>query len=142
MMSTTQPTPVVIELDTAVYRLAAIKKAAYRFGDRCHILIEPAGGTKIRVALTAKRLLDNPQFLAGEFQNEVLDQELREVVAAETEGVRNLILAQAYAQTSLLDPQGDTADYHDDPLGISASDAQKDRSLREVVAPRDGSEQT
>jgi hypothetical protein len=36
--------------------------------------------------------------------------------------VRNLLLAQAFAQTSLLDPQGEQADYHDDPLNISRPD--------------------
>src|SRR6476620_2378014 len=100
-MSPTTTSPVQIELDPQVYRLAAVKKAAYTFGDRCHIQIQVGDGGKIIVALKPKKLLDNLQHLAGEFENAVLDQELREVVARETEGVRNLLLAQAFARTSL-----------------------------------------
>jgi His-Xaa-Ser system protein HxsD len=121
-MSTTAR-EIVVELDTRVYRLGAIKKAAYRFGDRCHVRVEPVpGGTGVRVVLRAKRVLDNPAFLAGEFQNDVLDQDLREMVAEETEAVRNLILAHAFSATSLLDADGDAADYHGDPLGTGTAD--------------------
>ena len=114
-----------LDLDTTIYRLGAIKKAAYRFGDRCHVQIKPVDKTRVAVILQSKRTLDNVAFLTGEFQNEVLDQELREVVAAETEAVRNLILAQAFSRTSLIDPVGETADYRSDPLRIAASDEQK-----------------
>jgi hypothetical protein len=49
--------------------------------------------------------------MAGEFCNEVLDQELRETIAEETAGIRNLLLAQAFSKTSLIDPELETADY-------------------------------
>ena len=128
-MSDIQPTATaatfVVDLDTAVYRLAAVKKTAYKFAASCHVLIEPLAEGKVRVTLRAKRVLERPEHIAGEFLNEALDQELREAIAAETEGVRNLILAQAFSGTSLLDPQGETADYRDDPLGIAQSDEQK-----------------
>jgi len=115
----------VVDLDTRIYRLSAIKKAGYKFSNRCHTLIQPLEENKVRVTLQPKGLLGRPKDLIGEFQNETLDQELREVIAAETEAIRNLIIAQAFSQTSLLDPQGETADYRDDPLGISQSDAKK-----------------
>jgi His-Xaa-Ser system protein HxsD len=122
-MNDDQSRPAIVDLDLAVYRLASIKKAAYKFGGRCHVRIEALAEDKVRVTLTPKRLLESIGHLTGEFQNEVLDQELREDVAAETAGVRNLIIAQAYSQTSLLDRMGETADYHTDPLGISRPDA-------------------
>lgn len=112
--------PVVISVDPAVYRLAAIKKAAYRFGDRCHVGIESAGDGVI-VSLTPKTADTSTATLEGEFRNELLDQELRETVAAETLTVRNLLLAQAFSATSLLDPVGESADYQDDPLGIRSA---------------------
>jgi His-Xaa-Ser system protein HxsD len=125
---------VCIELDTALYRSSAIKKAAYKFGDRCHVLIEPVdGGTRVKVSLRPKRLLDSPQYLLGEFQNEVLDQELREVVAAETEGVRNVIIAAAFSATNLLDPQGEQADFHDDPLRIREPDRTNAKASEELA---------
>lgn len=121
--ATREGTAVSVELDSSTYRLSAIKKAAYKFGDRCHVLIEPVGDvTRVKICLRPKRLLDSPQHLLGEFQNEVLDQELREAVAAETEGVRNVIIAAAFSATNLLDPQGEQADFHDDPLRIRDPD--------------------
>jgi His-Xaa-Ser system protein HxsD len=113
----------ILTFDTSVYRLNAVKKAAYRFGDRCYVQVEVLPTGQTRVTLKPKRRLENTEQLAGEFQNEVLDQELREVVAAETETVRNLILAHAFSETSLLDPTGEDADYRQDPLGIRSADA-------------------
>jgi len=112
---------VTIAVDPLVYRLSAVKKAAYRFGDRCYVHIElpPAGG--VRVRLTAKSEETLPRTLEEEFRNELLDQDLRESIAEETERVRNLLLAQAFSGLSLTDTAGDTADYRDDPLGIGRS---------------------
>lgn len=104
MAETPEQKETSIELDTAVYRLNAIKKAAYRFGDRCQIEIATAGEGRVRVTLRSHPLRPAAlELLAGELRNEVLDQELREVVAQETEAVRNLILAQAFSKTSILD---------------------------------------
>src|SRR5437867_819609 len=103
-MHMADPQPVTITLDTSIYRLTAVKKAAYRFGDRCHVTLQSGNDATVIVTLRPKRLLENAQHLAGEFTNEVLDQELRELVAAETQAVRNVILAQAFSATSLLDP--------------------------------------
>ncbi|HYV43306.1 MAG TPA: His-Xaa-Ser system protein HxsD [Myxococcaceae bacterium] len=104
MAETREQKETSIELDTAVYRLNAIKKAAYRFGDRCHVEIGTVAEGRARVTLRPKEpLVGDLEQLAGELRNEVLDQELREVVAQETEAVRNLILAQAFSKTSILD---------------------------------------
>jgi His-Xaa-Ser system protein HxsD len=117
-----QAVEAVVDLATSVYSLAAIKKAAYRFGDRCHVHLEPTADGWVRVRLRPKRLLDSPTFLSAEFQNEVLDQDLLEAIARETEGVRNLLLAQAFSATSLLDSQGETAAYQADPECVRLSD--------------------
>jgi His-Xaa-Ser system protein HxsD len=111
--------PAVIHLDPGVYRLTAIKKAAYKFGDRCHVEIESGqAGGPVRVSLTPKRVPGDLPTLCGEFRNEVLDQELREVVAEETQAVRNVLLAQAFSGTALLDPTGEHGDPDEDPLDI------------------------
>jgi His-Xaa-Ser system protein HxsD len=118
----------VVLLDTTVYRLNAVKKAAYKFGDRCHVHIEPVEPTRVKVVLKGKKLLENIEFIAGEFCNEVLDQELREVVAAETEPVRNLLLAEAFSKTSLIRPECETADFRDDPCEIRQPDEPHQRA--------------
>ena len=107
-----------VEFDTSVYRLAAIKKAAYAFSDRLHVVIETSGDKTVRVRLQSKALSTDIDSVVGEFCNEVLDQELREVVAQETEAVRNLILAQAFSATSLIDSESERASYRADPLHI------------------------
>jgi His-Xaa-Ser system protein HxsD len=111
-----------LEFDPAIYHLSAIKKAAYKFGDRFHIQLLTIEGGWVRVGLKPKVAMESPEFLAGEFCNEVLDQELREVVAEETQPVRDLLLAQAFSATSLIDALGDDGDYHADPKQILGPD--------------------
>lgn len=115
----------VITVDPNVYRLSAVKKAAYRLGDRCFVDIETLPEGNIRVRLTPKSDKVPLATLEGEFRNELLDQDLREVIAEETERVRNLLLAQAFSGLALTDTVAGTADYRDDPLGIARPQAAK-----------------
>src|SRR4051794_22184640 len=105
---------VTFTVDPRVYRLSAAKKAAYRLGDRCFARLEILADGTIRVCLTAKSDEDRVDMLEGELRNELLDQDLRETIAEETERVRNLLMAQAF---SGLATEADTANYRDDPLG-------------------------
>jgi His-Xaa-Ser system protein HxsD len=114
----------MVELDTNIYRLTAIKKATYKFGDRYHTRIVKTSANKVKVVFKSKNekaKVEDANTLSGEFCNEVLDQELREIVAKETEAVRNLLLAQAFSATSLLDSNGDDGDYISDPKNIRQS---------------------
>ncbi len=111
-----------VEFDAKVYRSSAVKKAAYKFADRLHFHIEPrvqkgseVDGLRVTISL---RQGGDLEFLTGEFRNEVLDQELREVVAEETRPVRDMLMAQAFSAFSLLDQEGDEGDYRKDPKGI------------------------
>lgn len=108
----------IVAFDTSVYRLTAIKKAAHKFGDRFHIVIRPATNGRVEAVLKAKTTLADPEHVVGEFCNEVLDQELRELIAQETHAVRDLIMAHAFSKTSLLSTESEEADYHTDPLRI------------------------
>lgn len=113
----------VVNFDAGVYRLSAVKSAAYKFGDRFQILISVPEDGHIRAVLKPKNDLSDPQCVVGEFCNEVLDQELREVVAEQTEGLRNLLLAHTFSQTSIVGKETETADYRSDPLGIVPPDS-------------------
>jgi His-Xaa-Ser system protein HxsD len=116
---------VTIVVDPRVYRLSAVKKAAYRLGDRCSALIAllPEGGIQVR--LSAKSEGAPAEAIEPAFLSELMDQELREVIASETERVRNLLLAQAFSGLSLTDAEADTADYRNDPMEIGRSQAAK-----------------
>src|ERR1017187_461393 len=99
-----------VRFDRKVYRLSAVKKAAYKYGNIFHVMIEEADGF-ILVSLRPTSANGDPEEAAGNFCNEVLDQELREEIAAETNGVRDLLLAHAFSKTSLIDSELETSDY-------------------------------
>ena len=119
--------PITFECDTAIYRLSAIKKTAYKFADRCHFEIS-LDGTRAVVRLHVKHASLNQNSLERDFKNELLDQELREELAQETASIRNLLIAQAFSATSLLDPLGETGNEEADPLQIRPSDATRTKS--------------
>jgi His-Xaa-Ser system protein HxsD len=111
----------VLNFDTSVYRLNAIKKSAYKFGGLFHVLIEQHDRV-MEVRLKPKESCKSPEALVGEFCNEVLDQELRETVADETTGIRNLLLAQAFSKTSLVDSELETSNYDSEHAAEAPSD--------------------
>jgi His-Xaa-Ser system protein HxsD len=81
----------------------AIQRAAYRFSDRLslELVVEP---TAFCCRLTV--VSDDEAVVAlvlHDVRNEVLDQVLRERIRDETEGTRNVILALAFSQTSLVE---------------------------------------
>ncbi|WP_165253222.1 His-Xaa-Ser system protein HxsD [Paludisphaera soli] len=111
---------IMIHLDTKVYSLSAVKKTAYRIGDRATARIEIAADGGAAVRLTIKDEKTRPEDLEAEFLQELLDQDLRESISRETEKVRNLLLAHAFSGLSAVD---DAADHREDPLGIGRSQA-------------------
>jgi His-Xaa-Ser system protein HxsD len=112
----------VVTFDAALYRSSAIKKAAYKYGGLFYVLISQHEHL-VEVRLKPKESCTSPDALVGEFCNEVLDQELRETVAEETTGIRDLLLAQAFSKTTLIDPELETGEY-DSEHCAEASDGQ------------------
>jgi len=91
-----------------VYRLAAVKKAAYKYTGSFSISIEVDNSSATVVRLVPKSNTSRQwPSLIEEFPNEVLDQDLRETIAGETSGVRDLILAQAFSEVSVFHPEID-----------------------------------
>ncbi len=76
-------------------------EAAHRFTDRCGVHVERDASGDIIVRLSAKQSLTNLRTVAQEFANEALDQVLRFKLAAETEPVRRVLIAQAFSRTDL-----------------------------------------
>jgi His-Xaa-Ser system protein HxsD len=92
-----------LSLNTSIYSLEAIKKAAYKFADRASILISPGAASSVIVEFNfrGKSATDNLGQVVSDFSNELLDQDLREIVKRETVALRNLIMAQAFSRTTL-----------------------------------------
>jgi His-Xaa-Ser system protein HxsD len=102
-----EPSPLAQEsarFSQRVYGLDIIKKAAYRLLDRfaADFRIE---GDEIVCVLTFPSSTSAEAIATAvtDFQKEVLDQDLRQVVAAETSALRNAILALAFAPSKLQD---------------------------------------
>jgi len=91
----------IITFENSFFPLEVIKRALYRFAHRAsfdlrqesssiHVIVNPHEGQELTV-------------LKDDIRNEVLDQDLRAIVADETSAVRNLILANAFSKTGLID---------------------------------------
>ena len=109
-------TELILTFDPAVYSLEAIQRACYWLTDRCYVHIETVPDQLIRARLALKNSAESPRVLAGEFGNRVLDEQLRRQIGAETRGIRDVIVAQAFAEADLEDSR--EADYKEDPEGI------------------------
>ena len=116
-------------LDEAVFPRPVGLAAAYRFIDRCYVLVESRPRRRLSVRLKGKEPLAPPALaaLAGEFRNELLHQLVRLQVAERTDALRATIVGRALlsadaepadeaaAPTTAADP----LDFQDDPLGIA-----------------------
>jgi len=95
---------VAATLDLRVYRLAAIQKAAYRLADRCTVALGTADGDILPLSFLFRA--GTTEAAAREavrlFFQEVLDEELRAQIRAETAPIRSLILAHAFSKTDLI----------------------------------------
>src|SRR5260370_40698486 len=92
-------------VDLGVYSLTALLRVAHRFTDRGCLHLQFEGEKRVGVRFRAKAAVAELSGIVGEFANELLDQTLREIVSQETEPVRNLILAHALSDTSLIRPE-------------------------------------
>ena len=111
-----------------VYRLSAVKKAAYKFTDAFSITIDVENSNLTTVTLVPKVNVCRPwDALIGEFCNEVLDQDLRETIAEETNSIRDLILAQAFSEVSIFHPEFDR------PSGQSPTDGGSNEGAEQLA---------
>jgi len=100
-----------LEFDSNAFTLSAVQKACYRFTNVASFEIRlETQNSKTAILVVATNLgsksvagLDHLKKL---IRNEALDQQLREQISAETQDVRNLILAHAFSKTGLIAPDG------------------------------------
>ncbi|MDO9179967.1 MAG: His-Xaa-Ser system protein HxsD [Agitococcus sp.] len=88
----------VIIFDAHVFSLETIKRALYRFSDKCSFDIQMEDNV-ITVTLQSEFKDD----WTGRIKNEVLDQDLRDTLSQETANIRTLILANAFSNTGLIE---------------------------------------
>jgi His-Xaa-Ser system protein HxsD len=108
-----------VPVDLSMYSLDAAMRAAYKLTDRCFVWLERDSASVDRafVFLVGRTRSTNLVPVALEFQNELLDQQLRCRLEQQFNDVRTLIVAQAFSEGNLIDPIADDGDYRNDPLG-------------------------
>ena len=109
-----------LEVDTAIYSLEALFRVCYAFTDRCYLFLEPATkDTSVVVRITDKKPDLDLDTVVGEFSNALIDERVRRDIATETMSIRELIVAQAFAEVDILDRSFAEASYVEDPKGIA-----------------------
>jgi len=89
----------VVNFNAAIYGLHAIRKVAYKLRGHLYILVEQHGNVN-EVRLIFNACPTSIDRLMRDFCSEVLDQELRERVAREMTGIRNILQAHALLKTA------------------------------------------
>jgi His-Xaa-Ser system protein HxsD len=93
-----QPVTRSVYVPSAVYSLDTIKKAAYKFIDRFSVDPKPGnGGVECKLRFASGITEQQADRILADFNTELLDQDLRGKIAAETAPIRNAILALAFA---------------------------------------------
>jgi His-Xaa-Ser system protein HxsD len=87
----------VLTFDVHVFSLETVKRALYRFADKCSFDIQLQDQT-----ITVKIQSDCKDDILSKIKNEVLDQDLRDTLSKETANIRTLILANAFSNTGLI----------------------------------------
>lgn len=92
-----------IRFDSNLFSGEAIKRALYRLSDRFVADILKQGSEFVcTLEFPPGKSPESIKRDIANFKKEVLDQDLREKIRAETEPVRNLILAHAFSKTGLI----------------------------------------
>jgi His-Xaa-Ser system protein HxsD len=92
-----------LTFDRDGYSVDAIQRAAYRLSDGLSVDITVDERQVRCVVHMATDDIGDAETTLAAFRNEALDYVLRERIRAETEGVRNLILAAAFSGSDLID---------------------------------------
>jgi His-Xaa-Ser system protein HxsD len=96
-----------LSLALPIYPTDAILRTCYWLTERAYFYLEPRGGDAIEVTLISKADISaDTNELAWEFLESLVDQCLRLQINAETRAVRELIVAQAFAEVDLIDDRG------------------------------------
>jgi His-Xaa-Ser system protein HxsD len=108
-----------VTLSIDVYALQAILRSCYWLTDRCFLYLAPPKDGLIEITLLSKSG-DSTQTdqLTWDFLNDLIDQQLRISINAETQAIREVIVAQAFADVDLIDDRG---------CPISSDESQEDQ---------------
>lgn len=90
-----------LTVELGLYGQEGLFRACYAFTDRCFLFLREAGSSKVTVIFRKRQSPKTLDALVEEFANELINQRLRAQLAAETKSVREMIVAQAFAESDL-----------------------------------------
>jgi His-Xaa-Ser system protein HxsD len=105
-----------LSLATNVYSLRSVLAAAYKLSSRVAVFVDSDGEGRLAaflISVDEARVEDD----VTAFVNELADQQLRSLLEAEFGALRTLVVAQAFSEGNLLDPDRETADDEIDNRG-------------------------
>lgn len=106
-------------VDETIHSREAVLRACYWFTDRCHVFVSRVEPGVLSVRITAKPGGAELDSVVGDFENALLDAQLRREIGQETARIRELIVAKAFAEGDLDDaPAGEWRD----PVGLRDTD--------------------
>lgn len=98
----------ILKISSDIYSRDCVLNTAYTFLDRAYILVDRDQNyflIELRPKDSEQQAGARISQLAGEFQNELLNQEIRKTVMNRTCNVRELILARAMYSSYIEEPQ-------------------------------------
>jgi His-Xaa-Ser system protein HxsD len=107
-MSTDQST-LVLHVDEAIYNRTTVLRAAYWFTDRCYLFVTRSNPGILDVHIRPKDTNDDIASISGEFENSLLEYELRRLIQDESGKIRELLVAKAVNAVSGDPPLGSPA---------------------------------
>jgi His-Xaa-Ser system protein HxsD len=95
---------IAAKVDLRVYRLSAVKKAAYRIAEKCTVVLGALEGDvlSLEFRFASGTSDEDARTIERFFFQDLLDQELREQIGEETRPMRALVLAHAFSRTNLV----------------------------------------
>jgi His-Xaa-Ser system protein HxsD len=92
-------------IDMRLYRVIAVKKAAYRVAHTCTVILGTPEGDQLPLKFSFRPGTSDSaaQEAVRLFHQELLDEELRATIHGETDSLRALILAHTFSRTNLIE---------------------------------------
>jgi His-Xaa-Ser system protein HxsD len=102
---------ITLLVDEDIYSKEALLRTCYWFTDRCYLFVSRAGPNRFSVHIRAKAGQPALESISGDFENALIDHQVRQDIDRDTARLRELIVAKAFAEGGLEDsPVSDDRD--------------------------------
>jgi His-Xaa-Ser system protein HxsD len=91
-------------VDTDLYTREALFRACYQFTERCFLYLRHGPGNSVVVEFRRRHPEADLADIAGSFANELINQRVRAGIARETQHLREMIVAHAFAPIDVPSP--------------------------------------